>query len=119
MDISMKKASSINLYPSEDDLAQLLIDVVDSFKWTDLTVLYEAPIYSKRIGKFLEYRNDKSTNIAVQPIDVSKESDFHKILHKVNDMDHTNVNIIIESSVEHLKDILDQVKQFILFQNFN
>lgn len=109
----MKKASSINLYPREEDLTQLLIDVVDQYKWEHLTVLYEAPYYSKRIAKFLEYRNDKSGNIAVQPLEVGPKSDFRRILHKVKDLDQQSKNIIIESSIGHLEEILTQVKFYV------
>lgn len=109
MDIFMKKAASINLYPREEDLTQLLIDVVDQYQWTHLTVLYEAPYHSKRIAKFLEDRNDKPGKVAIQPIDV--ESDFHDILHKVKDLDEQSKNIIIESSIDHLPEILKQVKR--------
>lgn len=110
-----KKAASINFYPSEQDLLQLLIDLVDQYGWTDLTILYEAPFYSKRIGKFIEYRNDKIGNIAIQPLEVG--SDFHKALHKIKDLKEQSKNIIIESSVESLEEIMKQVK-FILYSNY-
>lgn len=109
MDIYMKKSASINLYPSEEDLTQLLIDVVDQYEWEHLTVLYEAPFYSKRIDKFLEDRNDKPGSVSVQPLDVGQGLDFHKVLHRVKELNDRSKNIIIESSIEHLSEILNQV----------
>lgn len=110
MDIYMKKSASINLYPGEDDLNQLLIDVVQQYEWTHLTILYEAPFYSKRISKFLETRSELPYNIAVQPLDVGPGSNFHKELFKVKELNERSKNIIIESSIEHLSEILNQVK---------
>lgn len=109
-DIFTKKAASINLYPSETDLSQLLIDVVDQYQWKDLAILYEAPFYSKRIGEFLENRNDRGGNIAIQPLEVGPQADFHKALHKIKALDAQSKNIIIESSVENLEQIMTQVK---------
>lgn len=109
-DIFTKKAASINLYPSEGDLAQLLIDLVDQYQWTDLTILYEAPFYSKKIGTFLEYRNDKPGNIAIQPLEVGPQADFHKALRKIKNLEAQSKSIIVESSVENLPEILKQVK---------
>lgn len=108
-DIFVKKAASINLYPSENDLSQLLIDVVEQYEWTHLTILYEAPFYSKRIGQFLEYRNDKVGKTAIQALEVGPNSNFRKVLQKIKNLDDQSMNIIIESSVEHLYEILEQV----------
>lgn len=103
----MKKAANINLYPSEQDLSQLLIDVVDQYKWADLTILYEAPFYSRRIGRFLEDRNDKTGKVAIQPLEVG--TDFRKTLQKIKDLEDQSKSVIIESSIEHLYEIMEQV----------
>lgn len=97
------------MYPSESDLSQLLIDVVEQYGWTHLTVLYEAPFYSKRIGQFLEYRNDKPGKTSIQPLEVGTNSNFRKVLQRIKNLDDQSKNIIIESSVEHLFEILEQV----------
>lgn len=107
----MKKAASINLYPSEKDLSQLLIDIVDQYGWAHLTILYEAPFYSKRIGRFLEDRNDKPGKIAIQPLEVGPDSNFRKELQTIKNLEDQSKNIIIESSVEHLYEIMEQVKK--------
>lgn len=113
MDIEAK-TTTINLYPSQITLSQLLIDIVDEYQWTDFTILYEAPYYIKRIAPLLEYRNNRNGIITIQPIEVG--TNFRPVLQKIKEMDDRSRNIIIESSIEHLTEILDQVR--CIFQFF-
>lgn len=106
MDIEAK-TSRVNLYPSQITLSQLLIDIVNMYEWQDFTILYEAPFYVKRIAKLLEDRNNKAGVVTVQPLEVG--SNFRKDLQKIKDMEGRSQNIIIESSIEHLTEIMEQV----------
>lgn len=106
MDIEAK-TSTVNVYPSQETLSQLLIDVVDKYGWQDFTILYEAPSYIARLARLLEDRNRKAGNVIVQPIEVG--TSFRHVLQKIKDMDSRSTNILIESSVEHLGEIMDQV----------
>ncbi|XP_031634004.1 glutamate receptor ionotropic, kainate 3-like isoform X2 [Contarinia nasturtii] len=112
MDVEAK-TSTINLYPSHETLSQLLIEVVNKYEWKDILILYEAPSYIKRISPFLEDRNRKPGTVTVQPIEVG--GSFQNILQKVKDMGSRSSNIIIESSIEHLSEILEQALQVGLF----
>lgn len=107
MDIEAK-TTTINLYPSQETLSLLLMDIVDKYQWTDFTILYEAPYYVKRIARLLENRNDKNGIITIQPIEVG--TNFRPVLQKIKKMDDRSRNIIIEASIEHLTEILDQVR---------
>lgn len=102
------KTSSINLYPSRSTLSQLLIDIVDKYEWMDFTILYEAPLYVKYIAPLLEDRNNKQGIVTIQPIEVG--TNYRPILQQIKDMEDRSKNIIIESSIENLSEILDQVK---------
>ena len=106
MDIEAK-TSTINLFPSQDTLAQLLIDLVDQYNWQDFVIIYEAPSYIKQISRLLEDRSKKSGNVIVQPVEVG--TNFRDILKKLKDMGDRSKNILIECSVEHLSEILEQV----------
>lgn len=106
MDIEAK-SSTINLHPSHETLCQLLIEVVNKYEWQDFVILYEAPTYIKRISPLLEDRNSKPGIVTVQPIEVG--TNFRSVLQKVKDMGSRSMNIIIESSIEHLFEILEQV----------
>lgn len=107
MDIEAK-TSTVNLYPSQETLSQLLIDTVDAYNWQDFIVIYEAPSYIKRIARLLEDRSQKTGNVIVQPIEVG--NNFRDILQKIKNMGDRGTNILIESSIEHLAEILEQVK---------
>lgn len=106
MDIEAK-TSTVNLYPSQETLSQLLIDVVDKYEWQDFTIIYEAPSYIKRIARLLEDRSRKAGNVVVQPVEVG--TNFRDILQKIKDMGSRSTNILIESSIEHLSEIMEQV----------
>lgn len=118
MDIEAK-TTTINLYPSQSTLTQLLIDIVNKYEWTDFTILYEAPLYVKHIAPLLEDRNNKQGIVTIQPIEVG--TNFRPILQKIKDMEDRSKNIIIESSIENLLEILDQVNfaHFWCFVDFN
>lgn len=106
MDI-VAKTSTVNLYPSQITLSQLLIDIVNSYEWQDFTILYEAPFYVKNIATLLEDRNNRAGIVTVQPLQVG--SNFRKDLQKIKDMGSRSQNIIIESSIDHLTEIMEQV----------
>lgn len=108
MDIEAR-TSSINLYPSQGTLSQLLIDVVNRYEWQHFTILYEAPLYVKRIASLLEDRNNKAGIVTVQPIEV--DTNFRRNLQKIKEMGSRSQNIIIECSIDHLEEILDQVEK--------
>lgn len=108
------KTSTVNLYPSQETLSQLLIDVIDKYKWQDFVVIYEAPSYVQRIARLLEDRSQKAGKVIVQPVEVG--TNFRFILQKLIDMGDRSQNILIESSIDHLSEILEQVKS-IFHQN--
>lgn len=101
------KSPNINFYPSLSVLSQLLIDVVNQSEWRDFTILYEAPHFIKRIAPLLEQRINQGI-ITIQPLEVS--TNFRKVLRKIKDLGSRSLNIIIECSIEHLQEILEQVK---------
>lgn len=109
------KSSSVNLYPSQEIISQLLIDIVDKYEWQDFAVIYESPLYVRSIAPMLEDRNSKPGIVTVQPIEVG--SNFRKILQKIKEMGSKSQNIIIESSIEHLSEILEQVSYFVLLEH--
>lgn len=108
MDIEAK-TSTVNFYPSQTTLSQLLIEIVNAYGWQDFTILYEAPFYVKRIAPLLEDRNNRAGIVTVQPLQVG--TNFRRDLQKIKDMGSRSQNIIIESSIEHLSEILEQVRQ--------
>lgn len=102
------KTTTINLYPSQDTLSRLLIDVVNKYEWKDFTILYEAPFYVKRISPILLERNSKQGIITIQPLEVG--TNFRGVLKNVKNLGDRSRNIIIESSIDHLFEIMEQVK---------
>lgn len=104
------KTLTINLFPTQSTLTQMLIDVVNEYQWTDFTLLYEAPSYVKHVAALLEDRNNKQGIVTIQPIEVGKNC--RPILQRIKDMEDRSKNIIIESSIENLSEILDQVCYF-------
>lgn len=109
MDVEAK-TSTINLYPSQNTLSQLLIEVINKYYWQDFTILYEAPTYVKHIVPVLEDRNTKAGIVTVQPIEVG--TNYRKALQKIKDMGTASTNIVIVSSIDYLNEILEQVSFF-------
>lgn len=103
---SETKSSNINFYPSLELLSQLLIDVVNNSNWQHFVVLYEAPRYIKRIGPLLEQRANRGI-LTIQPLEMG--TNFRKTLRRIKELGSRSENIIIECSIEHLKEILEQV----------
>lgn len=103
------KSPNINFYPNLNVLSQLLVDVVNISEWNDFTVLYEAPHFIKRIAPLLEQKVNQGI-ITVQPLEVG--TNFRKVLRKIKDLGTRSLNIIIECSIEHLMEIMEQVKHF-------
>lgn len=103
---SEKKSSILNFYPSLDVLSQILIDVVHKLNWLDFVILYEAPYYIERVGRLLEQRANRGI-ITIQPLEVG--TNFRKTLRRIKELGSRSDNIIIECSIEHLNDILEQV----------
>lgn len=101
------KSSNVNLYPSQDMLAQMLIDVVNASKWEDFTILYEAPMYIKRLTPLLAEWNNRGV-VTVQPIETG--TNYRSILKRLKDINDQSNNFIIECSIEHLSEILEQVR---------
>lgn len=100
------KSSNINFYPSLSAHSQLLLDVVNMSGWQDFTVLYEAPHYIKRVAPLLEQKVNQGL-ITVQPLEIG--TNFRRFLRKVKDLGSRSMNILIECSIEHLSEILEQV----------
>lgn len=103
---SETKSSNINFYPSLDMLSQLLIAVVNDSNWQDFVILYEAPNYIKSIGPLLEQRANRGI-ITIQPLEVG--TNFRKTLRRIKELGSRSQNIIIQCSIEHLREILEQV----------
>lgn len=102
------KTSEVNMYPSLDVLSQMIIDVVNASQWTDFTVLYESPIWLPRISALIEAYNIGENSVTVKRVDVGLDSkDFRSILNEVKQLPARN--ILIESSVDALPEILKQV----------
>lgn len=112
MDIEAK-SSVINLYPSQNTLTQLLITVLNVSEWNDYTVLYEAPFHIKYIAPILDVKS-LSRVVTVQPLLVG--SSFRTVLRRIKDMGSRTTNLIIACSIEHLNEILEQVRSVILGQ---
>lgn len=108
------RSSKVNVYPSQEILSQMLIDVVNASEWQEFTILYEAPTYVKRVARLLEERNNRGF-IAVQPLEVG--SNFRNVLKRVKEMGSRSMNIIIECSIERLSEILEQVYSIAFFNN--
>lgn len=101
------KLSVVNMYPSQDTLVQLLIDVVKAFKWEKFTILYESPMWLQRIAELLEINNKNGQTITMRRLVHQQYDDFRMILKRVKTSSDTN--IIVECSIEMLMDFFEQV----------
>lgn len=99
--------AALNMYPSEESLIQILIDVVNATQSKSLTILYESPLWLNRVTKLLEFNNKFGRKISIRNLDYNTNSEFRPVLQEIRDSD--DQNIILECSIEPLSTILKQV----------
>lgn len=110
MDEDAKSKSAIlNMYPNLDSLTQLLLDHVNASEWKSITILYESPLWLRRVAKILEINKQLKNRINIRNLDYTTNNEFRPTLQDVRDSDDSN--IILECSFESLSTILRQAMQ--------
>lgn len=103
------KSAVLHMYPNLEGLTQLLLDYVNASAWDSATILYESPLWLRRIAKVLETNKDLKNRISVRNLDYTTNNEFRPILQEVRESDCSN--IILECSSESLPIILRQSMQ--------
>lgn len=103
------KSTVLNMHPHLSTLTQLLLDFVNASDWKRATILYESPLWLRRVATILEIGNPIGNRINVRNLDYTTNNEFRPTLQGVRDADETN--IILECSSESLPIILRQAMQ--------
>ncbi|XP_031627054.1 glutamate receptor ionotropic, kainate 2-like [Contarinia nasturtii] len=103
------KSAALNIHPNLESLTQLLLDFVIASEWKNVTILYESPLWLKRVAKVLETNKDLKNRINVRNLDYTTNNEFRPVLQKARELESTN--IILECSSESLPIILRQSMQ--------
>lgn len=103
------KSTILNIYPNLDSLTQLLLDYVNAARWERFTILYESPLWLRRVANILEINKRLGNQINVRNLDYTTNNEFRPTLQDVRDSD--DANIILECSIESLPLILRQAMQ--------
>lgn len=101
----------VNLYPTEQTLAQIAVDLVHNFEWGSFTIIYETASLLPRMADLLKLYDNKGYTVTVRQIDLGLTSrnkkNFRAVLRRIKQADDTR--IIIECSVDSLTEVLLQV----------
>lgn len=106
---AVSKFTVLNMHPNLNTLTQLLLDYVNASNWKTITILYESPLWLRRVANILEINNPSRNRINVRNLDYTTNNEFRPTLQDVRDADETN--IILECSTESLPIILRQAMQ--------
>lgn len=108
-DDATSKSVALNMYPNLDSLTQLVLDYVNASEWKAVIILYESPLWLRRIANILELNKQLKNRINIRNLDYTKNNEFRPTLQEIRDSDHTN--IVLECSFESLPIILRQAMQ--------
>lgn len=103
------KSTVLNIYPNVESTTQLLLDYVNASEWNRITILYESPLWLRRVANILEINKRLKNRINVRNLDYTTNNEFRPTLQDVRDSDDSN--IILECSFESLPLILRQAMQ--------
>lgn len=103
------KSSVLNMYPNLNSLTQLLLDHVNASQWNTITILYESPLWLRRVAQILEMNKKLKNRINIRNLDYTRSNEFRPTLQEIRDSDDSN--IILECSSESLPIILRQAMQ--------
>lgn len=103
------KSTVLNMYPNVESLTELLLNYVNASEWNRITILYESPLWLRRVANILEVNKRLKNRINVRNLDYTTNNEFRPTLQDVRDSDDTN--IILECSFESLPIILRQAMQ--------
>lgn len=108
----------VNLYPSEESLAQIAVDLVKRFEWESFTIMYETASWLPRVSELLKMNDVKGSTITVRQIDLGltnrDKKNFRAVLRRIK---HTEDKcIIIECSADSLTEVLTQVQEDVVLE---
>lgn len=99
----------VNLYPSPESIAKLLVELVQTSGWTTFTILFESAPLIVRMAELLKLYDPKGYTVTVRRLDLGlPQNNYRPVLRSVKLSDEKC--IIIESSIENLPEILKQVR---------
>lgn len=103
------KSTVLNIYPNLDSLTQLLLDYVNVSEWKSASILYESPLWLRRVASVLENNNRMKNRIRIHNLDYTTNNEFRPTLQNVRDSEDRN--IILDCSTESLPIILRQAME--------
>lgn len=103
------KTTVLNMYPNIESLTQLIMDYVNASNWKTVTILYESPLWLRRIATILENNKQLKNRMNVRNLDYTTNNEFRPTLQEIRDSDDTN--IVLECSFQSLPIILRQAMQ--------
>lgn len=98
----------VNLHPSPETIAKLLLEMVQSSGWESFTILYEtAPLFA-RLSELIKLYDPKGPTVTVRRLDLGlAKNNYRPVLRRVKMS--VDKCIIIECSIENLPEVLKQV----------
>lgn len=103
------KSAILNMYPNLNSLTQLLLDHVNASGWKTITILYESPLWLRRVAQILEMNKKLKNRINIRNLDYTRNNEFRSTLQDIRDSEDSN--IVLECSYESLPIILRQAMQ--------
>lgn len=107
--IEQPSSSTIHIYPTHKSLCNMLIDIINSKKWSGFTILYESPSWILRSSELLDFYGSRDIAITVRQLKPEPGSNnYRNVLKRVKKSEENN--IILECSTKILDDVMNQVK---------
>lgn len=82
------------MYPSLDSLTQLLLDQINASEWKSITILYESPLWLRRVASVLEINKKLKNRINIRNLDYTTNNEFRPTLQDVRDSDDSNIILV-------------------------
>lgn len=100
----------INMMPHPNVMASVFVDIIRAWNWKGFTILYETASWLPRVSEILKLYDSKGYTITVRRLNIGKpDNDYRSVLHRVRKS--ADQHILLECSIESLKEILTQAQQ--------
>lgn len=103
----------VSMYPSEATLANVIVDLVQSFEWGSFTIMYETSSLVPRFAELLQMYDAKGHTVTLRQIDLGvtkrNRKNYRAVLRRIEQSE--DKRLIIECSIDALPEILSQVRK--------
>ncbi|XP_043065157.1 uncharacterized protein LOC108093341 [Drosophila ficusphila] len=98
-----------NLFPSSEDIANALYDVINQFEWSRFIFCYESAEYLKILDHLMTLYGPKGPVIKVMRYDLNLNGNYKSVLRRIRKSEDSR--IVVVGSTEGVAELLRQAQQ--------